>query len=38
MVNPEGPEGEKKVFLFQYKGKRNLVFENASDPAVMENS
>jgi hypothetical protein len=38
MVNPEGPEGEKKVFLFQYKGKRNLVFENTSAPAVMENS
>jgi hypothetical protein len=38
LVNPEGPEGEKKVFLFQYKGKRNLVFENTSAPAVMENS
>ena len=38
MVNPEGPEGEKKVFLFQYKGKRNLVFENTSAPTVMENS
>jgi hypothetical protein len=38
IVNPEGPEGEKKVFLFQYKGKRNLVFENTSAPAMMENS
>jgi hypothetical protein len=38
MVNPEGAEGEKKVFLFQYKGKRNLVFENTSAPAMMENS
>ncbi|WP_263359493.1 hypothetical protein [Acidicapsa ligni] len=38
IVNPEGPDGEKKVFLFHYKGKRNLVFENTSDPAVTENS
>ena len=38
IVNPEGPDGEKKVFLFQYKGKRNLIFENTSAPATMENS
>jgi len=23
IANPEGPECEKRVFLFQYKGKRN---------------
>jgi hypothetical protein len=28
--NPDGPEGVKKVFLFQYKGKRSLIFEDAS--------
>ncbi len=38
IANPDGPEGEKKVFLFQYKGKRNLDFENTSAPAMMENS
>ena len=38
IVNTEGPDGTKKVFLFQYKGKRNLVFENTSAPAAMENS
>ena len=34
IVNTEGPEGTKRVFLFQYKGKRNLSFENTSTPAV----
>jgi hypothetical protein len=38
IVNPEGPDLEKKIFLFQYKGKRNLIFENTSAPATMENS
>jgi hypothetical protein len=38
IVNPEGPDGEKKVFLFQYKGKRTLIFENTSAPVSMENS
>jgi hypothetical protein len=38
IVNPEGPDGTKKVFLFHYKGKRNLIFENTSAPAAMENS
>ena len=38
IVNSEGPEGTKKVFLFQYKGKRNLIFENTSAPATLENS
>ncbi|MBD5604431.1 MAG: hypothetical protein IAI48_05010, partial [Candidatus Eremiobacteraeota bacterium] len=37
-VNSEGPDGTKKVFLFQYKGKRNLIFENTSAPAALENS
>src|SRR5271170_1687327 len=36
--NPEGPECEKRVFLFQYKGRRSLVFENTSVPASMEHS
>jgi len=38
IVNPEGPDGEKKVFLFQYKGKRTLIFENTSAPASLEHS
>ena len=38
IVNSDGPNGEKKVFLFQYKGKRTLIFENTSSPATMENS
>ena len=38
IVNSEGPDGTKKVFLFQYKGKRNLIFENTSAPAALENS
>ncbi len=38
IVNPEGPDGEKKVFLFQYKGKHTLIFENTSLPASLENS
>jgi hypothetical protein len=36
--NPEGPECEKRVFLFQYKGKRSLVFENTSVPVAVEHS
>ena len=38
IVNPEGPDGEKKVFLFQYTGKRTLIFENTSGQAVLEHS
>ena len=30
--NPEGPDCEKRVFLFQYKGSRSLTFENTSVP------
>jgi hypothetical protein len=30
--NPDGPDGEKWIFLFQYKGKRTLIFENTSVP------
>jgi hypothetical protein len=37
-ANPEGPDCEKRVFLFQYKGKRSLVFENTSVPASLERS
>jgi hypothetical protein len=38
IINPEGPEGEKRIFLFQYQGDRKLVFENTSIPASPENS
>ena len=38
MANPQGPECEKRVFLFQYKGKRSLVFENTSVSNSMEHS
>jgi len=38
MANPQGPECEKRVFLFQYAGKRSLVFDNTSAPASMEHS
>ena len=38
IVNQEGPEGEKKVFLFQYKGKRSLTFENTSVPVSLGTS
>ena len=38
MANPQGPECEKRVFLFQYAGKRSLVFENTSVPNSMEHS
>jgi hypothetical protein len=34
IANPDGPEGVKRVFLFQYKGKRNLTFEDTSIPAT----
>jgi hypothetical protein len=30
--NADGPDGEKWIFLFQYKGKRTLVFENTGVP------
>jgi hypothetical protein len=30
--NPDGPDGEKLIFLFQYKGKRTLIFENTGVP------
>jgi hypothetical protein len=30
--NPVGPDCEKRVFLFQYKGNRSLAFENTSVP------
>jgi hypothetical protein len=36
IANPDGPEGVKRVFLFQYKGKRNLTFEDMSIPATLE--
>jgi hypothetical protein len=35
IANPDGPEGVKRVFLFQYKGKRNLTFEDTSIPATI---
>ena len=38
MTNPEGPDCEKSVFLFQYKGKRSLVFDNTSVPVSAEHS
>jgi hypothetical protein len=38
MANPQGPACEKRVFLFQYKGRRSLVFENTSVPVSMEHS
>jgi hypothetical protein len=30
--NPDGLDGEKWIFLFQYKGKRTLIFENTGVP------
>jgi hypothetical protein len=30
--NADGPGGEKWIFLFQYKGKRTLIFENTGVP------
>ena len=38
IANPQGPECEKRVFLFQYKGKRNLLFENTSAPIPLGHS
>ena len=35
IANPDGQEGVKRVFLFQYKGKRNLTFEDTSIPAAL---
>jgi hypothetical protein len=36
IANQEGPECEKRVFLFQYRGKRQLVFDNTAAPECME--
>ncbi len=36
--NPEGPDCEKRVFLFQYTGKRSLIFENTSVPVSVDHS
>jgi len=36
--NPEGPDCEKRVFLFQYQGNRTLTFENTSVPVLAEHS
>jgi hypothetical protein len=36
--NPEGPDCEKRVFLFQYQGNRALTFENTSVPVLAEHS
>jgi hypothetical protein len=38
IVNREGANGKKKVFLLQYKGKRNLIFDNTSALAAVEHS
>jgi len=38
IVNPQGPDGEKKIFLFQYQGNRSLIFENTSIPVSPGNS
>jgi hypothetical protein len=35
IANPDGQEGVKRVFLFQYKGKRSLTFEDTSIPATL---
>lgn len=32
IVNADGEDGEKRTFLFQYKGKRALIFEDTSVP------
>jgi hypothetical protein len=36
--NADGPDGEKWIFLFQYKGKRTLIFENTSAPKTEDRS
>lgn len=36
--NLEGPDCEKRVFLFQYKGNRSLSFENTSAPTSVGHS
>lgn len=36
--NLEGPDCEKRVFLFQYKGNRSLTFENTSVPVSADHS
>ena len=36
IVNQEGADGKKKVFLFHYKGKRNIIFDNTSALAATE--
>jgi hypothetical protein len=32
ITNAGGEDGEKRTFLFQYKGKRTLIFEDTSVP------
>lgn len=34
--NEGDPNGEKRIFLFQYQGKRSLLFENSESPAAAE--
>lgn len=36
--NPNGENGEKRTFLFQYKGKKTLIFEDTSIPRTSEGS
>jgi hypothetical protein len=38
LATSDGPESEKKVFLFQYQGRRALVFEDTSAPTPKEHS
>ena len=37
-ANSEGPDCEKRVFLFRYMGKCSLVFENTNVPASLVHS
>jgi hypothetical protein len=36
--NPDGQDGERSIFLFQYKGDRKLIFDNTSVPGIMARS
>jgi len=36
--NPDGENGEKRTFLFQYKGKKTLIFDDTSIPRPSEGS
>jgi hypothetical protein len=36
--NPDGENGEKRTFLFQYKGKKTLIFDDTSIPRTSEGS